>query len=233
MTNDEARRSDKIRIIRSHRRSRIRHSGFVIHSSFNASPARTIRHSSFRGEGAMTIIELLVVIIIIFILAGLVLSISSYVQNKGARARAETEIAAISAGLESYKADNGIYPRVVDGSTDALDARASFNPSNYKDASLYLFTELSGLNTSQQPVANKKAYFTFRAQMLGHNPGDNVTVAYIRDPFGNSYGYSTANQKDSSKGYNPTFDLWSNSNPTPTPTVAPTPTPQNQWIKNW
>jgi general secretion pathway protein G len=184
--------------------------------------------SSFRAEGAMTIIELLVVIIIIFILAGLVLSISSYVQNKGKRARAETEIAAISAALESYKADNGIYPRVVDGSTDTLDARTSFNPSSYKDASLYLFTELSGLNTSQQPVANKKAYFTFRAQMLGHNPGDNVTVAYIRDPFGNSYGYSTANQKDSSKGYNPTFDLWSAGS-----TASPTPTPPTAWIKNW
>ena len=50
------------------------------------------------------------VIIIILILAGLILSISSYVQNKGARARAETEIAAMSAALESYKADNGIYP---------------------------------------------------------------------------------------------------------------------------
>ena len=53
------------------------------------------------------------VIIIILILAGLILSISSYVQNKGARARAETEIAAMSAALESYKADNGIYPRTI------------------------------------------------------------------------------------------------------------------------
>jgi general secretion pathway protein G len=176
---------------------------------------------------------MLVVIMIIFILAALVLAASSYLQNRGARARAETEIAAMSAALESYKADNGIYPRVVDGSTDTLDARVSLNPSNYKDASLYLFTELSGLNTSQQPVANKKAYFSFRPQMLGHPAGDNVTVAYIRDPFGNSYGYSTANQKDSSKGYNPTFDLWSNSNPTPTPSVAPTPAPQDRWIKNW
>src|SRR6478609_7609387 len=170
MTNVEARRDPKIRVIRSSRR---RHSALVIPSSF------VIRASSFRNS-AVTIIELLVVIIIILILAGLILSISSYVQNKGARARAETEIAAMSAALESYKADNGIYPRVVDGSTDTLDARTSFNPSNYKDASLYLFTELSGLNTSQQPVANKKSYFTFRAQMLGHNPGDNVTVAYIR-----------------------------------------------------
>ena len=53
---------------------------------------------------------MLMVIMVIFILAALVLAASSYVQNKGARARAETEIAAMSAALESYKADNGIYP---------------------------------------------------------------------------------------------------------------------------
>ena len=67
-------------------------------------------HSSFTAEGAVTIIEMLMVIMVIFILAALVLAASSYVQNKGARARAETEIAAMSAALESYKADNGIYP---------------------------------------------------------------------------------------------------------------------------
>src|SRR5436305_4317848 len=97
-------------------------------------------HSSFRNS-AFTIIELLVVIIIILILAGLVLSISSYVQNKGARARAETEIAAMSAALESYKADNGIYPRI--SATDSLDARTMKDPANanaaqYQSANLVL-----------------------------------------------------------------------------------------------
>ena len=82
-----------------------------------------IRHPSRRTERAVTIIELLVVMMIILILAGLILSISSYVQNKGARARAETEIAAMSAALESYKADNGIYPRDNPGDqyTDTLE----------------------------------------------------------------------------------------------------------------
>src|SRR5258707_11100352 len=112
MTNVEARRNGRVRII-SPPWSRLRHSGFDIPSSF------VIRTSSFRAEGAVTIIELLVVIIIILILAGLILSISSYVQNKGARARAETEIAAMSAALESYKADNGIYPQSSD--TNSLD----------------------------------------------------------------------------------------------------------------
>src|SRR5256886_9816819 len=107
---------------------------FDIHSSF------VIRAASFRN-GAVTIIELLVVIIIILILAGLVLSISSYVQNKGARARAETEIAAMSAALESYKADTGIYPRI--SATDSLDAPTMKDPAN-PNAAQYLYIQLSG-----------------------------------------------------------------------------------------
>src|SRR5207248_465100 len=179
---------------------RTRHSGFVI-------------NSSFRAEGAVTIIELLLVIMVILILAALILATSSYVQNKGARARAETEIAAMSAALESYKADNGIYPRDNPGNqyTDNLNAKVDTDPtqSKYKNPSLYLFFQLSGLDANQQAVANMKSYFVFKPQMLGHPSGNTSTVAYIRDPFGNSYGYSTANQVSSNNGYNPTYDLWS------------------------
>jgi len=169
---------------------------------------------------------------VIFILAALVLAASSYVQNKGARARAETEIAAMSAALESYKADNGIYPRDNPGNqyTDNLNAKADFDPtqSKYKNASLYLFFQLSGLDANQQPVANMKSYFAFKPQMLGHPTNSTTTVAYIRDPFGNSYGYSTANQVSSNNGYNPTYDLWSAGS-----TASPTPTPPIAWLKNW
>src|SRR5438445_13183151 len=102
-----------------------------------------LRHSVISStSGAFTLIELLVVIAIIIILAGLILSTTGYVQKKGARARAETEIAAMSAALESYKADNGIYPR--NGSTDALNARFSGDPTTYQTASLYLYNSLFG-----------------------------------------------------------------------------------------
>jgi type II secretory pathway pseudopilin PulG len=197
---------------------------------FNDSTGRN--RSSFR-DSAVTIIELLLVITVILILAGLILSISSYVQNKGARARAEAEIAAMSAALESYKADNGIYPRDNPGSTytDSLNARSlpspapSPSPNVYTNAAVFLYTELSGLDTTQQPIANKRAYFSFRPQMLGHPSGNSVTVAYLRDPFGNCYGYSTANQGSSNSGFNPTFDLWSTANDKTGNTSA--------WIKNW
>src|SRR5436189_3277 len=69
-----------------------------------------------RYNVAFTLIELIVVITVIIILTGLVLSTVGYAQKKGARARAETEIAAMSAACESYKADNGIYARSA-GST--------------------------------------------------------------------------------------------------------------------
>src|SRR5215813_5312300 len=60
---------------------------------------------------AFTLIELILVVGIIIVLAGLVLSTVGYARKKGARARAETEIAALAAACENYKADNGVYPR--------------------------------------------------------------------------------------------------------------------------
>src|SRR6266513_1459440 len=188
MTNVEARRNDRIRII-STSRSRLRHSGFDIPSSF------VIRNSSFRAEGAVTIIELLVVIIIILILAGLVLSISSYVQNKGSRARAETEIAAMYAALESYKADNGIYP--ANNATNSLDPTTMTDPSSssYVSASNYLYIQLSGdsdgnpTTTSSSDTRNYLSGSLKQSMLSPNPPGANT---YFRDPFGNSYGYSTS-----------------------------------------
>jgi type II secretory pathway pseudopilin PulG len=254
MTKSECRMTKECQMMNVERNAStgVRHSRFVISSSFNARPAPTIRASSFRAEGAVTIIELLVVIMIILILAGLILSISSYVQNKGARARAETEIAAMSAALESYKADNGIYPRDPCSTTDNLRANSSGNPANYQTASLYLYKQLSGdTNANFQPPAGARSYFTFKPQMLDgpRNSNGNLTgVTYIKDPFRNSYGYSTAytnyldevagnppcygapNPGATVRGYNPTFDVWSTSG---LKTNPPTAADQNQWIKNW
>jgi type II secretory pathway pseudopilin PulG len=195
---------------------------------------------------AFTVLELLVVITIIVILAGLILATTGYVEKKGARSRAESEIAAISAALESYKADNGIYPRGNANlsnsqpyDTDNLNAQVAFDPSqsSYQSASLFLYKILSGdTSANLQPPAGAKSYFSFKPQMLGGAKdanGNLTSVTYIRDPFGNSYGYSTAYQNDPTKGYNPTFDLWSTAGYTPSGGATPTPTPQNQWVKNW
>src|SRR5215211_750517 len=136
-------------------------SDFVINSSF------VIRHSSFRARAAFTLIELIIVVGIIIVLSGLVLSTVGYARKKGARARAETEIAAISAACENYKADSGVYPR-DSAATDTLDAQQNGDPTqnNYQNASLYLFTQLSGLNPNQTPITGARNYFSFKPQML-------------------------------------------------------------------
>jgi prepilin-type N-terminal cleavage/methylation domain-containing protein len=213
----------------------IRHS--VTPSSF------VLRHSSFSARRAFTLIELLVVIAVIIVLAGLVLSTVGYVQKKGARSRAETEIAAMSAACESYKADNGVYPTdTVNNTTNNLNARTYLDPSDpaYSAASLFLYEKLMGVtsgNRSETPSG--RTYLTFKPNMLLPAPPSTADVTAIRDPFGNSYGYSTianptANPSPSpGVGYNPTFDLWSTAGIAASPTPAPPATQQDLWIKNW
>src|SRR5205809_921651 len=136
-------------------------------------------HSSFRVSAAFTLIELIVVTAVIVILTGLVLTTVGYVQKKGARARAETEIAAMSAACESYKADNGIYPRdTTNNTTDNLAALTSqtppdplptsYDPSNaaYSAASFYLYGQLSGNVSGDRSTYSQKSYFQFKPNML-------------------------------------------------------------------
>jgi type II secretory pathway pseudopilin PulG len=199
-------------------------SDFVIPSPFD------IRASSFGGRAAFTILELLIVITIIIALAGLILATVGYVQKKGARSRAEAEMAGMSAALESYKADNGIYPTDATA-TEPVDPTASPVPLT---ASLYLYKQLSGdVNATLQPPAGAKSYFAFKPQMLAGAKdvnGNLTSVTNLRDPFGNPYGYSTMKSANPAgpTGFNPTFDLWSTAG-----TTQATAADQAQWIKNW
>jgi type II secretory pathway pseudopilin PulG len=199
------------------------------------------RASSFGSGAGFTIIELLVVIAIIITLAGLVLATVGYVQKKGARSRAEAEIAAISAALESYRADNGVYPSSANTiSLTATSAVANNSVSgSYATATLDLYTLLTGDTIHDGSSSGAKSYFQFKPQMLGRPNralpvSSSNKVTSICDPFGNSYGYSTSKNPDvnpnagSATGYNPTFDLWSTAQ-----TTSTSATDVAQWIKNW
>ena len=192
-------------------------------------------------NGAFTLIELIVVVGVILILTGLVLSTAGYARKKGARARAETEIAAMSAACESYKADNGIYPRdSTNNTTDNLAALTasptpdprptSYDPSDsrYSAASFYLYGQLSGNPSGDRSTYTQRSYFQFKPNMLLPSGGTG-TVTAIKDPFGNSYGYSTTQQADPSKGFNPTFDLWSTAGTSNATEAAY----EKAWMKNW
>ena len=167
-----------------------------------------------------TIVEVLVAMAITLVLAGLLLATSSYFSNKGARSRAEVEIAAMSAALENYKTDNGVYPSDI-----TIDARTIGDPGQYQAASATLFKNLSGdLNGDGQPDLGVASYMAFKPSQTGRT----TALFFVKDPFGNSYGYSTIFQSDSRKGYNPAFDLWSTAGTSTTGTPNPVP-----WLKNW
>lgn len=112
---------------------------------------------------AFTLIELLIVIAIIAVLAGLVLGAAGSVQKKGARSRAESEIAAIGAALENYKADNGDYPT-----------------NNATANNISLVTAL------MPPSGGGKVYYEFKPKWT------NATLGAL-DPFGNAYCYIYTN----------------------------------------
>jgi type II secretory pathway pseudopilin PulG len=181
---------------------------------------------------AFSLVELLVVITIIIVLAGLVLSTMGYVRKKGARSRAETEIAAISAACESYKADNGVYP--TSPATDALNPTTAVDPTAnvYLTASQYMYGELTAdRDFDGTGDTGSRSYLSLKPSSLLRNdmsnpPSSSNQVTAIRDPFGNSYGYSTAKASGAAFGYNPTFDLWSTAGGTQASDVP-------GWMKNW
>jgi len=182
-----------------------------------------------KRRAAFTIIELLIVMAIILVLAGLILATSNYVQKKGYRSRAEAEIAAISAALENYKADNGVYPTAPDTVAVLPNKMGDPTDAKYTSASLALYKLISG-DANADRVAESKPYFSFKPNQLA--PATQTSaVLYIKDPFGNSYGYSTvkASLPSGTDGYNPTFDLWSTAG-----AIDGSNKPdQSQWIKNW
>jgi len=163
-----------------------------------------------RASAAFTLIEMITVISIIAILAGLILAVNGVAQKKSAYSRAETEIRTLSSALEAYKTDNGGYPQggpaANTSATDMLDARkapgdATDTSANGKlaQSSLYLYEQLSGdINgdgTIDSTETNKN-YLPdfFRPSRLGGPKvnGKVTPVQYIMDPYGNPYGYSTA-----------------------------------------
>jgi prepilin-type N-terminal cleavage/methylation domain-containing protein len=162
---------------------------------------------------AFTLLEMLTVLAIIVILSGLVLSVGGYVQKKSALARSSGEIAMIASACESYKSDNGGYPRDVSSTggtstTDVLSPKQHFYPTDpkYAAASLYLYKELSGDKTGKSnlpdgiPDDGEQRYFKELDTRIVNAKKDGsktiISVNYLQDPFGFPYAYSTWAAKD-------------------------------------
>ena len=165
-----------------------------------------------RPTGAFTLIELLAVITIIGILAGLTLGAAGAVRRHGAASTAKAEVAALQSACDRYYADHNSYP-----TTNSMpDPSTSFAPSasTYTNAGKVLFANLFGGN--QYNVApTAKRYFDPKPAMVS-----SATIAnpYFIDPWGYAYGYN-------SDGANAPL-IWSTAGQTTTNGI-------NKWITSW
>jgi len=186
-----------------------------------------------RKSSSFTLIEMLTVIAIIAILAGLVLAAGTAVMAAGMRSRAASEIQGMSGGLESYKVDNGIYPldsNLVGPTNGSYPLDPSVAGGSYQLSSMTLYQALSGqTNFTDKPVGNK-VYFPFKASQLGNTAVGSYST-YVEDPFHFSYGYSPGNGSNyvpyNGAGF---FDLWSTGGVT---TNSANKYATNSWIDNW
>lgn len=188
------------------------------------------------GRAAFTLIELMAVITIIVILAGLVVTGMGFVTERQAKEKARVQIALISKALEEYKLDNGNYPPTensaenskdgIDQSVDSLYASLFYEGYDYgkqatppatwtkkigdvdfpKATKIYL--------TDLDPTSSKQGWMSssFAGQATPPLPtktGKNLPT--IVDPWGNEYRYRSAffGTTANADTQNPDFDLWS------------------------
>jgi type II secretory pathway pseudopilin PulG len=154
---------------------------------------------------AFTLIELLGVITIIGILAGLTLGAAGAVRRHGATSTAKAEVAALQAACDRYYADNNTYPVNTN-----VSPSSSFAPTGYTAAGQALFTNLLGSATLTN-APTRKRYFEPKSTMVNGN--------YFIDPWGYAYGYN-------SDGTNAPL-IWSTAGQTTGGANT------NKWITSW
>ena len=167
-----------------------------------------------RKPSAFTLVELLAVITIIGILAGLTLGAAGAVRRHGATSQAKAEITALQAACERYFADFGAYPTTNSMPDPGSSSDVDPTSANYKAGSGALFTALFGTNQYNKAPASKR-YFEPKPSMVSST---NAANPYLKDPWSGAYGFN-------SDGTNAPL-IWSTANQN---TAAGT----NKWITSW
>lgn len=163
---------------------------------------KSIRRSGF------TLIEMLVVISIIALLAGLVVGSASYVRDKQMREKAKAQVALLSKALEEYNMDMGEYPGLADDTPEEGDVSEELYQALFKDG--YDFTSPATPPDNWEkarkiyvplldPRDNKQGWVEKVAAGAAVPPD-----LKILDPWGKPYRY-----RKGANAQNPDYDLWS------------------------
>lgn len=166
---------------------------------------------SRRHSAAFTLIEMMAVITIIIILAGIVVGGMGYVNEKQASEKAKVQIALLSKALEEYKLDNGTYPPTAD-KTGTFSAAGTGTSSILFD---YLFWDSDRDGTGGVADTDQKIYLPEldpANNKQGWTTGTASATTKITDPWKNEYCFRSATNATGTANantQNPDFDLWS------------------------
>ena len=114
-----------------------------------------MKKNKHRKQAGFTLIELMVVVVIIAILAGLVIPRFMGETDKAKQAKAKMQIESLESALKMYKLDNGSYPSTEQGLQALVEAPTAGN----------LPTNRSGILSS--PCTNEK----YPSSDAGPQPG--------------------------------------------------------------
>jgi general secretion pathway protein G len=176
-------------------------------------------HSSSKPRG-FTLIELMAVITIIVILAGVVVGGLGYVNEKQDSAKAKIQVALLAKALEDYKSDFGIYPPTAN-IRDATKPGGTSNSGTILYTLLFYNGFISSSSSSPTKIYISDLDPRYSKQGWLDKP-TNATAAplptlAIRDPWGNEYCYRSAfpaatvttTPTANRDTINPDYDLWS------------------------
>ena len=189
-----------------------------------------------RHAAGFSMIELMTVVAIMVILAGLLIAALPGIQSKINRGKVESLMADLANGLSKYQLDHGVYPQnpLNGGDRDAIGL----------DGSSILYKHLSGdwdedgeVDYDPDTDTGEKVYvprLSFRENQESSDPRVGVSAGgkfVILDAYGSEMRYlaDPPNIDPEKRGsINPTYDLWSIVDADPT-----APEDQARHITNW
>ncbi len=172
---------------------------------------------------AFTMIELLVVISIIAVLAGIVTGVSRGALERSKRSKTETQIRAISEALETYKAEYGNYPRPVGGTVNPIETAKMLYQAVTGDGSNYIDGADPAPSDGEPGTEGK---FILEAAFSGSKKSSFVHKDYyLMDAWHRPYHYMRGDESNETMNKT-TFDLWSQAN-------DKSGEDEDVWISNW
>ncbi len=186
-----------------------------------------IRNSRKNGgaSSAFTLMELLIVISLIAVLAGMVLAAMPAIIGKVKRDQARLVVQELEAGLSAYKLDNGWYP---------------IHRENSEEGGFVLYKHLSGDFDEDGVLDDVSDETKIYVEAIDWNTAKNQSQQRVGklgdryalvDPFGSPIRYLCEPPgAKNKKTKNPTFDIWSLGGADSESTAIKE---RSKWLTNW